>query len=56
MTNLKKLALDTRGAASIEYLMIAGLVALVCIGAWRSFGGAVLTRINAQAGNVSTIQ
>jgi Flp pilus assembly pilin Flp len=52
----KSLLADTRGVATIEYLIIAGLVALVCIGAWKTFGQNVQQRVNAQAGQVNTIR
>jgi Flp pilus assembly pilin Flp len=56
MTQAKKsLGSDTRGAASIEYLIIAGLVALLCIGAWRTFGTNMQTRITTEAGQINTI-
>jgi len=52
----KSLLADTRGVATIEYLIIAGLVALLCIGAWRTFGTNVQARVNAQAGQVTGIK
>jgi Flp pilus assembly pilin Flp len=52
----KSLLADTRGVATIEYLIIAGLVALLCIGAWRTFGTNVQGRVNAQAGQVNGIR
>jgi Flp pilus assembly pilin Flp len=56
MTQAKKsLGSDTRGAASIEYLIIAGLVALLCIGAWRTFGTNMQTRITTEAVQINTI-
>ncbi len=55
MKKIQSLIKDTRGAASIEYIIIAGLVALLCIGAWRTFGQNMQTKINGEAGQINTI-
>lgn len=52
---IKRLFRDTRGAASIEYLIIAGLVALLCIGAWRTFGQNMDRKIQGQATQINGI-
>jgi Flp pilus assembly pilin Flp len=40
-TLLTKLARDKRGAGFTEYLILVGLVAIFCIGAFTAFGGAI---------------
>ena len=55
MKQLQNFVRDTRGAASLEYLIIAGLVALLCIGAWRTFGTNMQGKINGEAGQINTI-
>ncbi|HEX3595818.1 MAG TPA: hypothetical protein VHU80_11985 [Polyangiaceae bacterium] len=55
MTKLQNLVRDTRGAASLEYLIIAGLVALLCIGGWRMFGQNMSNKIFGEAGTINTI-
>jgi Flp pilus assembly pilin Flp len=43
---LSALARDQRGASFIEYVIVAGLVAIAAIGAFNLFGGAVRTRLD----------
>ena len=52
---LRRLVRDRRGAAITEYLIIVGLVALICITAYQAFGQAILAKINAQTGQVGGI-
>jgi Flp pilus assembly pilin Flp len=55
MSKMQNLVRDTRGAASLEYLIIAGLVALLCIGAWQTFGQNMQTKITGEANTINTI-
>ena len=48
----QKLVHDRRGAAITEYLIIVGLVAIICIAAYRAFGNAIQTRVNTQTGQI----
>lgn len=52
----KALVKDTRGAGMVEYIILVGLVALFCIGAYRAFGTSVTAKVNQQAGQVGQIQ
>jgi Flp pilus assembly pilin Flp len=54
-TSLAKLARDERGATLMEYLMLAGLVAIAAFAGFKLFGTNVQTAINGQAETVSTI-
>ncbi len=45
---LNRFAKDESGATAIEYGLIAALVSVVCIGAWRAIG----TNLNTQFGSV----
>jgi pilus assembly protein Flp/PilA len=57
MKNEKKLSLleDTRGAGFVEYIILVGLVALLCIAAYQGFGSAVSSKVQEQAGKVTNI-
>lgn len=46
---------DERGASFIEYVIVVGLVAIVCIGAFTGFGNAIIGRINAESATVGGI-
>jgi len=44
-TTLKSLKHDTRGAAFMEYVVLVGLIAIVCIAAYQAFGSAIGTKV-----------
>ncbi len=44
----KSLLRDTQGAGLVEYVLLIGLVAIACIGAWAAFGGNLRTGIQGQ--------
>jgi Flp pilus assembly pilin Flp len=46
---------DEKGATLMEYLMLAGLVAIAAFAGFKLFGTNVQTAINGQAETVSTI-
>jgi Flp pilus assembly pilin Flp len=54
-SQLSKLYKSTRGAGFVEYIILVGLVALFCIGAYTTFGGSVDAKVNEQAGRVGGI-
>jgi Flp pilus assembly pilin Flp len=39
--SLQKLKSDTRGASFMEYVVLVGLIAVVCIAAYQAFGSAI---------------
>jgi Flp pilus assembly pilin Flp len=45
---LAQLARDQRGAATVEYIIIAGMIAIACILGFKGFGDAVLGKVKAQ--------
>jgi Flp pilus assembly pilin Flp len=45
---LAELRSDQRGAAFVEYVIVVGLVAIVCILAFNQFGDAVKGKVNQQ--------
>ena len=51
----QRLLRDQRGAGLVEYIMLAGLVAIAAITAFTSFGTSVSNKIAGQAGRVTTI-
>ena len=51
-SHARDLARDERGASFIEYVIVAGLVAIAAIGAFRLFGTAVTTQIDAERGAI----
>ncbi len=46
------LARDQRGASFVEYVIVVGLVAIVCIVAFGKFGGAINKKIEDQTGKI----
>ncbi|HMJ15385.1 MAG TPA: hypothetical protein VK524_28410 [Polyangiaceae bacterium] len=55
-TTARRLAEDRKGAAITEYLIIVGLVALVCIMAYQTFGSTVDQKIRGQTQRLNLIQ
>ena len=51
----RDLVRDQRGAAITEYLIIVGLIAIICIGAYRIFGTTILGKITGQTTQVNGI-
>ena len=51
----KTLARDDRGATLMEYIMLAGLVAIAAFAGFRLFGTDVQTAISGQASTVQSI-
>lgn len=51
----RRLVRDQRGAAITEYLIIVGLVAIICIAAYRAFGTTILGKITTQTGQIGGI-
>jgi Flp pilus assembly pilin Flp len=56
MKKLMCLVKNTRGGDFIEYIMICGLVALVAISAFQTFGQDIINKVNDEGGKVSGIQ
>jgi len=53
MKILSRFAKDESGATAIEYGLIAGLIAVVCIGAFTAVGTKLSTKFNQISGNLS---
>jgi pilus assembly protein Flp/PilA len=51
---LARLVADERGASFVEYVIVVGLVAIVCIGAFTTFGTTISGAITTQTGKIST--
>lgn len=51
----RSLVTDTRGANMVEYILLVGVVALLCITAFTQFGGSIQTKIAKQGGAVEDI-
>jgi len=49
LIKLKKLVHDRRGASLIEYVLLIGVVALLAIAGFKTFGGSVKKKIGEQA-------
>jgi Flp pilus assembly pilin Flp len=56
MNQLKRLVQDTRGANFVEYMIIVGVVALLAIAAFTTFGSDVQQKITDEGGKVTGIQ
>lgn len=52
-TTLKALKQDTRGASFMEYVVLVGLIAIVCIAAYQAFGSAIGDKVQ-EFGNTVT--
>jgi Flp pilus assembly pilin Flp len=46
---------DTRGANMVEYIIVVGLVALIAIVGFSTFGGDVKKKIEEQSGKVRDV-
>jgi pilus assembly protein Flp/PilA len=55
MKNLTKKNVLKRGANMVEYLIIVGVVALIAIAGFQTFGGNVKDKITAQGTTVSQV-
>ena len=53
VSSLRQLVRATRGANMVEYIILVGLVALICIGGYSLFGKNVDASIKGQAGTVA---
>ncbi len=49
---IARLGRDERGATMTEYLILVGVVALIGLAAFQTFGGDVAKQVNAQATTV----
>jgi pilus assembly protein Flp/PilA len=54
-TALAKLIRDDKGATLMEYVMLAGLIAIAAFAGFKLFGSNISSTINGQAGAVSSI-
>ena len=52
---LARLASDQRGAATVEYIIIAGMIAIACIAAFQRFGDAVFDKVTNQTNQIGNI-
>ena len=52
---IQELARDTRGAGFVEYIILVGLVALVGIACYTTFGEQIDTKVTEQADAVQGI-
>ncbi|HMI83529.1 MAG TPA: hypothetical protein VK550_05510 [Polyangiaceae bacterium] len=56
MNQLKRILKDTRGTEFVEYMIICGVVALLAITAFTTFGKDVQNKIQEEGGKVTGIQ
>jgi Flp pilus assembly pilin Flp len=47
---------DTRGGGMVEYVILVGVIAMLAIGAFRLFGGAIQKKVNQQQGTVDAVE
>jgi pilus assembly protein Flp/PilA len=52
---VKKLLKDTRGANLVEYIILVGVVALLCVAAFKAFGGKIQSKVGDQGDKVEQI-
>ncbi|MBX3193150.1 MAG: hypothetical protein KF819_39565 [Labilithrix sp.] len=55
-SSVRHLVRAVRGANMVEYIILVGLVALLCIGGYQMFGEKVNKGISQQAGTVGTVR
>jgi Flp pilus assembly pilin Flp len=55
VTRSRKLMSDTRGANLVEYIILVGVVAILCIAGFKIFGQAVSGKIEKQGGAVNGV-
>jgi len=53
---LARLRTDERGASFVEYVIVVGLVAIVCIFAFGEFGKAVDTKVKQQTTAITNMK
>jgi pilus assembly protein Flp/PilA len=46
---------DRRGANLVEYIILVGVIALIAIAGFKTFGGQVRAKVDEQSGSVSGI-
>ncbi len=46
---------DTKGANLVEYIILVGVIALIAIAGFKTFGSNVRAKVDEQAGSVSGI-
>lgn len=51
----RRLARDTRGANLVEYIMLVGLIAVICLLVFENFGKAVKTNAENQTAQIEKI-
>ena len=54
--SMKKFGRDTRGANMVEYIVLVGVVALLAMAGFKTFGGELKTKITTQGTTVQGIQ
>ena len=53
---LDRLQKDQQGASFIEYIIVVGLVAIIAIGAFTTFGGTVITKLGEENAALENLQ
>ena len=51
----KRIALDKKGANLVEYIILVGVIALIAIAGFKTFGARVSDKVSEQAGSVGSI-
>ena len=55
-TKLQRWLRDARGASLVEYIIVLGVVALLAVAAFETFGTSVRSKITQEAGKVNAIK
>jgi pilus assembly protein Flp/PilA len=55
MEKIKALIQDKKGANLVEYIILVGVIALICIAAFRTFGTAITGKVGVQSAAVTAI-
>ena len=49
------LAKDERGLSTVEYVLLLALVAVACIGAWQTFGGTIISKVDEKGSKIDAL-
>jgi len=52
----RRIAHDTKGANLVEYVLLVGLMAIICLAVFKTFGDKIKEKITGYTTTVETIQ
>lgn len=55
MNTFQRIVRDERGAPALEYLIIAGMIALICYGGFQLFGSTLRAQLGGQSNSIGQV-